>query len=116
METSELAPDAPRTQTDPSPSIQPDTADALAPHDAPDNTWAPDEGRCVSLEEYWDRWYENPYPDIDVSYEWNNGRLEAKPLPNAPNSTSITGSSPFCSAMSRPFNTQPCSTWRPALS
>ena len=84
METSELAPDAPRTQTDPSPSIQPDTADALAPHDAPGNTWAPDEGRCVSLEEYWDRWYENPYPDIDVSYEWNNGRLEAKPLPNAP--------------------------------
>ena len=46
--------------------------------------WAPDEGRCVSLEEYWNRWYENPYPDIDVSYEWNNGSLEAKPLPNAP--------------------------------
>ena len=84
METSELAPDAPRTQTDPSPSIRPDTADALAPHDPPGNPWAPDEGRCVSLEEYWDRWYENPYPDIDVSYEWNNGRLEAKPLPNAP--------------------------------
>ena len=84
METSELAPDAPRTQTDPSPSIHPNTADALAPHDAPDNPWAPDEGRCVSLEEYWNRWYENPYPDIDVSYEWNNGSLEAKPLPNAP--------------------------------
>ena len=84
METSELAPDAPRTQTDPSPSIRPNTADAVAPHDAPDNPWAPDEGRCVSLEEYWNRWYENPYPDIDVSYEWNNGCLEAKPLPNAP--------------------------------
>ena len=48
------------------------------------NPFAPDNGRCVSKEEYWDRWYENPYPNIDVSYEWNNGRLEAKPLPNEP--------------------------------
>ena len=48
------------------------------------NPFAPDDGRCVSKEEYWARWYENPYPDIDVSYEWNNGRLEAKPLPNKP--------------------------------
>ncbi|MYC97284.1 MAG: Uma2 family endonuclease [Caldilineaceae bacterium SB0661_bin_32] len=48
------------------------------------NPFAPDDGRCVSKEEYWARWYENPYPDIDVSYEWNNGRLEAKPLPNEP--------------------------------
>jgi len=46
--------------------------------------FAPDEGRYVTLEEYWAKWYENPYPDIDVSYEWNNGRLEAKPLPNKP--------------------------------
>ncbi len=45
---------------------------------------APDEGRRVSKEEYFARWYENPYPDIDVSYEWNNGILEAKPLPNRP--------------------------------
>ena len=43
---------------------------------------APDEGRRVSKEEYFAKWYENPYPDIDVSYEWNNGILEAKPLPN----------------------------------
>ncbi|MYC95503.1 MAG: Uma2 family endonuclease, partial [Caldilineaceae bacterium SB0661_bin_32] len=50
---------------------------------APDR-YAPDHGRRVSKEEYWARWYENPYPDMDVSYEWNNGRLEAKPLPNAP--------------------------------
>ena len=48
------------------------------------NPFAPDDGRCVSKEEYWARWYESPYPDIDVSYEWNNGRLEAKPLPNKP--------------------------------
>ena len=53
----------------------------LAP---PVNPFAPDDGRCVTLEEYWDKWYENPYPDIDVSYEWNNGRLEAKPSHNAP--------------------------------
>ena len=51
---------------------------------APVNPWASDEGRYVTLEEYWARWYENPYPDIDVSYEWNNGILEAKPMPNAP--------------------------------
>ncbi len=51
---------------------------------APVNPLAPDEGRRVTLEEYWEKWYENPYPDIDVSYEWNNGILEAKPLANAP--------------------------------
>ncbi len=42
---------------------------------------APDDGRYVSKAEYWAKWYEHPYPDIDVSYEWNNGILEAKPLP-----------------------------------
>ena len=46
------------------------------------NEFAPDDGRYVTLEEYWVKWYENPYPDIDVSYEWNNGRLEAKPAHN----------------------------------
>ena len=51
---------------------------------APVNPLAPDEGRHVTLEEYWDKWYEHPYPDIDVSYEWNNGILEAKFLANAP--------------------------------
>ncbi len=51
---------------------------------APVNSLAPDEGRHVTLEEYWDKWYEHPYPDIDVSYEWNNGILEAKFLANAP--------------------------------
>ena len=45
---------------------------------------APDNGRRVTLEEYWEKWYENPYPDLDVSYEWNNGILEAKPLHNGP--------------------------------
>ena len=56
-------------------------AEPLAP---PVNPFAPDDGRFVTLEEYWARWYQNPYPDIDVSYEWNNGKLEAKPLPNKP--------------------------------
>ncbi len=63
-----------------------------APRDAPPqrtgpsrgNRYAPDHGRRVTKEEYWARWYENPYPDMDVSYEWNNGILEAKPLPNYP--------------------------------
>gem|GEM_PF-293377 len=59
-------------------------AERLAPPGQSVNPFAPDDGRYVTLEEYWARWYENPYPDIDVSYEWNNGRLEAKPLPNEP--------------------------------
>ena len=42
---------------------------------------APAHGRRVSLEEYWEKWYEHPHRHIDVSYEWNNGILEAKPLP-----------------------------------
>ncbi len=35
-------------------------------------------GVNVSEEEYWERYYEYP----DVSYEWNNGILEEKPLPD----------------------------------
>ena len=50
--------------------------------DNPDavNPDAPDDGLYVTEEEYWARWYANPYSDRDVKYEWNNGRLEAKPL------------------------------------
>ncbi len=59
-------------------------AEPLARPETSVNPFAPDDGRYVTLEEYWAKWYENPYPDIDVSYEWNNGRLEAKPLPNEP--------------------------------
>ena len=63
---------------------------------------APDEGRHVTLEEYWDKWYENPYPDIDVSYEWNNGILEAKfPWPTRRNSILDSGSLPFSISMSK---------------
>ena len=43
---------------------------------------APAHGLRVTLEEYWEKWYERPHPHIDVSYEWNNGILEAKHLPN----------------------------------
>ena len=59
-------------------------AEPLSPPGSSVNPFAPDDGRYVSKEEYWAKWYENPYPDIDVSYEWNNGRLEAKPWANAP--------------------------------
>ncbi len=37
---------------------------------------APDHGRYVTLEEYWETYYDH----VDASYEWNNGYLEAKPL------------------------------------
>ncbi len=50
--------------------------------DRPINPLAPDDGRYVTKAEYWARWYENPY--LDVSYEWNNGILEAKPLSTPP--------------------------------
>ncbi|MEZ4706854.1 MAG: Uma2 family endonuclease [Caldilineaceae bacterium] len=35
---------------------------------------APDHGRYVTKEEYWEHWYEG------TVYEWNNGYLEAKPM------------------------------------
>lgn len=38
---------------------------------------APDHGRYVTKEEYWAVWYE-----AEPSYEWNNGYLEVKPMPN----------------------------------
>ena len=84
MEPAELAPNASQTQVDSSQPNGSTTVEPVAPPDAPVNPWAPDEGRFVTLEEYWAKWYENPYPDLDVSYEWNNGILEAKPMPNAP--------------------------------
>ncbi|MCY3709791.1 MAG: Uma2 family endonuclease [Caldilineaceae bacterium] len=84
METTELAPDVSQLQTDQPQSSRSADSKNVAPGDTPDSSWAPDNGRRVTLEEYWEKWYENPYPDLDVSYEWNNGILEAKPLPNAP--------------------------------
>ncbi|MXZ21970.1 MAG: Uma2 family endonuclease [Caldilineaceae bacterium SB0665_bin_25] len=84
METTELAPDVSQLQTDQPQSSRSADSKNVAPGDKPDSSWAPDNGRRVTLEEYWEKWYENPYPDLDVSYEWNNGILEAKPLPNAP--------------------------------
>jgi hypothetical protein len=36
---------------------------------------APDPERFVSEQEYWERWYE-----AETAYEWNNGRLEEKPV------------------------------------
>ena len=43
---------------------------------------APAHGRRVTLEKYWEKWYERTHPHIGVSYEWNNGILQAKPLSN----------------------------------
>jgi len=82
MERAELVSDMPERRVDSSQSNGSAAEEAAANLDWELNPWAPDEGRYVTLEEYWVKWYENPYPDMDVSYEWNNGRLEAKPLPN----------------------------------
>ncbi len=93
MESRETLHDRSQSQTDTSQSAKTDLsepasssmqAEPLASPGVPVNPFAPDDGRYVTLEEYWAKWYENPYPDIDVSYEWNNGRLEAKPPHNAP--------------------------------
>ena len=84
MESTELAPDVPQLQTDQPHSNRATDSKNDAPGDTPDSSWAPDHGRRVTLEDYWEKWYENPYPDLDVSYEWNNGILEAKPPSNAP--------------------------------
>ncbi len=73
MESTARLRDAPQTRTEQTDG-QPATVNPLAPHD----------GHYVTKEEYWAKWYEHPYPDIDVSYEWNNGILEAKPLPTPP--------------------------------
>lgn len=48
------------------PSTAPDSADALTSAD----------GRFVSEAEYWEDWYDLS----DITYEWNNGRLEEKPV------------------------------------
>ena len=93
MKSEEALRDSSQTRTDSSqaartgvsePASSPTQVESPAQASPPINPFAPDDGRYVTLEEYWARWYENPYPDIDVSYEWNNGRLEAKPLPNEP--------------------------------
>ena len=93
MKSEEALRDSSQTRTDSSqaartgvsePANSSTQVESPAQASPPINPFAPDDGRYVTKEEYWARWYENPYPDIDVSYEWNNGRLEAKPLPNEP--------------------------------
>ena len=85
MESREVSRNRHREQTDidPDNDRHPSPRQKDACRELPrNNEFAPDDGRYVTLEEYWAKWYENPYPDIDVSYEWNNGRLEAKPSHN----------------------------------
>ena len=87
MESGELLRDGIQERTDGDLDIDRPPAPARSPSNKEPTralNFAPDDGRRVTLEEYWARWYENPSPDIDVSYEWNNGVLEAKPLPNEP--------------------------------
>lgn len=40
------------------------------------------DGLAVSEEEYWAFYYEKADTDTDTSYEWNNGILEEKPMPD----------------------------------
>ncbi len=86
MASKEKVPDVPRDQGKPTQSNGAALPDGQVDADISSGleksaNWAPAHGRRVSLEEYWERWYEHPHAHIDVSYEWNNGILEAKPLP-----------------------------------
>ncbi|CAN2043816.1 putative restriction endonuclease domain-containing protein [Candidatus Magnetomoraceae bacterium gMMP-1] len=40
------------------------------------------DGMRVSEEEYWENYYEHSDEDSDFHYEWNNGILEEKPMPD----------------------------------
>ena len=84
MESTESAQDDHQLPIDQPQSKNSTQTEVVSPKCIPDSYWAPDNGRYVTLEEYWEKWYENPYPDLDVSYEWNNGIIEAKPPSNAP--------------------------------
>ncbi len=55
----------------------PDTSNGLG-SDAPIIEPLSQHGKAVSEEEYWLHYYEHS----DISYEWNNGILEEKPLPD----------------------------------
>lgn len=86
MDPKESAHNMPKKQAEPSQAKGATQSDKLA--DSAGSTElerienrAPAHGLRVTLEEYWKKWYERPHPHIDVSYEWNNGILEAKPLP-----------------------------------
>ena len=48
--------------------------------------WAPDDGKRVTLEEYWRDYY-----DHEHNYEWNHGILEAKPMPTEENGGAQAG-------------------------
>ncbi len=62
----------------PSPKLPPSPPASPTPEEEEvDPLLGPDDGRRVTLEEYWEDWYEHP----DHRYEWNNGILEAKPVP-----------------------------------
>jgi len=53
-------------------------APPVVPGPDPEKSAAPGaaDGRRVSEAEYWDDWYHVS----DITYEWNNGRLEEKPV------------------------------------
>ncbi|MXZ21790.1 MAG: Uma2 family endonuclease [Caldilineaceae bacterium SB0665_bin_25] len=91
MESEETLRDSSQTQSDTSQAAKTDLSEpagSSAQVESPAQPgpsvipFAPDDGRYVTKEEYWAKWYENPY--LDASYEWNNGRLEAKPPHNGP--------------------------------
>ncbi len=60
----------------PSVATQKTETQILLPRDEDDGEVRFADGLCVSEEEFWRRYYHDP----DLSYEWNNGILEAKPM------------------------------------
>ncbi|MDM8524321.1 Uma2 family endonuclease [Desulfococcaceae bacterium HSG8] len=63
----------------------------------------PKHGLIVSEEEYWEKYYEHP----DFIYEWNNGRLEARPMSDVKGSRTHRW---FCGILDCYLTTYPVAT------
>ena len=63
---------------------------------------APDEGRLVTLEEYWAKWYESPLPGHRRQLRMEQRQTgRPSPCPTRRNSTSTTGFSICCAVLSQ---------------
>ena len=64
------------SQTSYTPKIEPDSSLVIRLKQENNSHLLKEEGKHVSLQEYWDHYYEHE----DFAYEWNNGILENKPM------------------------------------
>ncbi|MDM8524683.1 Uma2 family endonuclease [Desulfococcaceae bacterium HSG8] len=72
-------------------------------HIFPGENNVPKHGLVVSEEEYWEKYYDDP----DFVYEWNNGRLEARPMSDVKGSKAHRW---FCNILDCYLTTYPVAT------